>query len=299
MPGTKTFTSIKSNEWLEFNLVQELRKMNENQNYSLKIVAEFFRLIFSAAITSVIFLSTNILETFKDAAGANNLWLMIKDATLVLGLFVGFYFIVFWLGKAVSFLFDLFFNNRLLKKNKEKYRRFFYSRTYNMIMLGMSFENKSRYYSNEFSGDISKKSYDEIIKSSHSLDLVIMYLSQAIYYFDTAERELNDIIPNSMSGKKEEKNVEFLNYIGVSNMRLGINASINSLCRLHQSALYLASLSNLKSDEFTDNIVEIIKNTNDLLGRYRLHFVRMKAVMTPERSVKRTIESKGLGGSAV
>lgn len=282
MPGSKTFTSTKSNEWLEFDLVQELRKMNESyfKKFCLKIMVEFFRVIFSAAITSVISISTTISDDIKDAAIENNLWLMLKDTLLILGIFIGCYLLVYFLGKAASFLFNLFFNNRLLKKNKEKYKRFFYRRTYNMIMLGISFENKSSYYINLFSSDIDNKSYDEIIISSNSLDLIIMYLSQAIYYFDTAERELYDIIPNSMSGKKEKRNIEFLHYIGISNMRLDINSSINSLCRLLQSAENLNGRENLKNDEFTANMIVITKKTNDLLGKYRTHFTRIKSIPT-------------------
>lgn len=277
MPGSKTFTSTKSNELLEYDLINEIKSINDSnlQKVCSKITIEFFKLLFSFAITSVLSISKNIFHHLTNSEDAYNLLLMLYDAMKVFIIFLLSYIFIHYLGKFLTSLFNLVFNERILNAKKDNYKRMFYSRTYNMIMLGISFENKSNHYKNNFAEEIKSKTYNEIVKDSNYIDLIVMYLSQSIYYFEVAETDLCKIIPVRMSGKKEKVNLNYINHICISNLKLDLNSSINSLCRLSNLIIFLLNQTNLDNPSFSDILDAFNNKAKKLLKDYRDHYKRV------------------------
>jgi hypothetical protein len=229
MPGSKTFTSSKMLELLEYSLIEEYQKMQKRTSGSktFSCFIEVAKVCFSTMLSSVFVLNANLSKIFslEEPEG------LIKAAA-VLGIkicvvFLLGYILASLLLSKIIFLVNSIFNSRLTKKTKERSKQTFCHITANLIMLAVSFERKCYAYHKE-EGSITNE-----LERNAWMDLEIKYFIQAISYFELAGKRLQDAIPDQMKFcLKEKVNQKFEDYIGFDNLIIHITIALQSMDRL-------------------------------------------------------------------
>lgn len=273
MPGSKTFTSIKSHELFEYNLIRDMEAISNDSinKFCKKIVVEFFKLIFSASITTIISSGTELFLKLKNASDITD---MLLYAANILGVFICAYFILQLLIYLIKSISNLFFNNRRFKRVQKRDKRKFDLYIANTIMSGVSFENKLRYYYNEFLKEISNNPFEIVVSSCHALDLIMGYLLGCVEALEQSDNDLKKLLPERMSGLREKANKCYMEYIGTDAILSYINISLHTLKRLRSSIEKINSLPNLKHDEFNLLLNRRLVQTDKLIGHYDTHKCR-------------------------
>lgn len=235
MPGSKTFTSTKNLEFLESTLMEEYQDLQKGSRVKSAFhgVVEVAKILASTIFSVVCTKNANLKQIFSQKEPE----LLVKDI-LALGVYICVIFFVGYLffsliAFVLSFLFDALFNSSRWKWNRKKAKNSFYSVTVNLIMLAISFEQKS------YSYHIREKAISDKTEKEGWIDLEIEYFLQAITYFQFAADRLRDTIPEKMNLRCKEKiNTEYLNYIGCDNIMSHIRIALKAMNRLQK--FYLA-----------------------------------------------------------
>ncbi len=223
MPGSKTYTSNKVNELLESEFLTSINGMEKGRIKSLSklFFEETIKVILSLLVTTIIGVFSNIADE-----EAGNLEYNLKIIAIGLAIFLGAYLLLNGLHWVVRWLFHAVFNKRILRSEKKKAFWKFHKQIINHIYLGISFENKYNEYlrhSSENENDLN-------------FDLAMNYLSQAVHYFEIAENELDDLIPDTVSSnKKPIKDANFLAHVGYPLLNVSLVSAQRSLNRLFKS----------------------------------------------------------------
>lgn len=222
MPGSKTYTTNKVNELLEFDFFEGINEIEKNRskNISSAISEEIIKICISLYVSTY----TGVFSSTENAADSvYNLKVMSKCILI----FVIIYIVATVSWKVLKWIFDAIFNKRLLLGEKKKAYISFHKRIINHIYLGISFENKYNEY-------ITKTSNR---KNDLNLDLASNYLSQSVHYFKVAKSELFELIPTKAgrSAFREKLNAKYLDYIGYPLIFTSLITAQRSLNRLLNS----------------------------------------------------------------
>ena len=232
MPGSKTYTSNKVNELLESEFLTSINGLEKSRikNISKIFFEETLKVILSLLVTTIIGAYSNI--TNKETG---DLEYNLKIIAIGLAIFLGAYLLLNGLHLIAKWLFHAVFNKRILRSEKKKAFWTFHKRIINHIYLGISFENKYNEYlrhSSENENDLN-------------FDLAMNYLSQAVHYFEIAENELDDLIPDTVSSNKRPiKDANFLAHVGYPLLNVSLVSAQRSLNRLFESKDKLEEIIN-------------------------------------------------------
>lgn len=280
MPGSKTYTSNKVNELLEFDFFEGISEIEKNRSKGISSVIseEIIKICISLYFTTF----TGIFSTTENTVDSvSNLKLMSQCILLFAVVYISA--TVAW--KIFKWILDAIFNKRLLIGEKKKAYVSFHKRIINHIYLGISFENKYNEY-------LTKSQNGE---NDLCLDLASNYLSQSVHYFRVAKNELFELIPTK-SGKcgfREKLNASFLDYVGYPLILISLITAQRSLNRLLNSKTAIDNFKN-KLDSKNNNTTinnAYSKSISDLFSDIELYVGNyesfLERVISLERIAKR------------
>lgn len=285
MPGSKTYTSTKSNELFEAEIELYLKKQNSSSAVEkcINVIIEVAKIILSAIIP--IYIDQGFAKLFSASNTVSQNQTSIPNPNSVLTpqfvaeLFVPLIF-YFSIGYAVltilfsilKYLVQCFLSGRFWPKSKEAAKVYYHKVTLNQILLAMSFENKLRFYTQELVRQLSEAKPEEVVEKTigdetkkHSVtqecetyvDMICSYFSEALYNIDNAIIGLKEAIPPSIGNKvKRAVNLDYCQFIGIEYLKTGTNALKNILSRLTKSHNDL--------EDFHKKNTIVISNIDDL-----------------------------------
>lgn len=269
MPGSKTYTSYKANELLEFELLNAIQSMNKKRSSSFR-----FTLFWEVVKISISVVFASLFSPYIDGKSLSEQWNFL--GTLVL-LFLLSYLAVSGLLVVAKWLFDALFNKRRLRKEQVYANDYFHKRILNYVYLAIGFENKFNCY---------LQKYSCCSNNCSEVDLIVTYLAQAVYYFEKANTELKKIIPPKemeKNIKKEKVNAEYLSIIGYDYLITSIEGSINSIKRISGAAKELEVNHPLLfkcifDQKYQDNVSALALTANMLILSYEQYYERVYAL---------------------
>ena len=231
MPGSKTYTTNKVNELLEYDFFNGINDLEKHtiKGVSRTVFGEIIKICLSLLLTTGISILT-LPNQDNDA----NLYFNLSVITSCTVAFIVFYAFINGMLVIGKWLFDALFNKRLVSAEKQKGYLLFHKKIVNHIYLGISFENKYNVYIAQATGGVNDLNFD----------LASNYLSQSVYYFKIALGDINDLIPpnTKKKGFREKKNAEFLDYIGFPLLNLSLISAQRSLNRLWTTEQHIRTI---------------------------------------------------------
>lgn len=288
MSDSDSFIRLYTNEQLLVHALEKKNKENEakGSNALAKgVIKEFFKILFSFAITTALSAHWGLIYSVLVAFGFNvtaqggtsgsqgSSYDMVYALFLILFILLGSFLMLTALIQVGKYLFDLVLNRRWTKSYRLKAKQLFDEYTTTLIYYSESYQS----IASKITGTINKEQKSVPPDSVQDHDILLRCLEYSIDRLEKANAQLkSDIIPPEMASVKEKANKRLISFIGKDHIEACLISSQRTIEHL-DSMLHLVS-DDAKDPFYSKAITGLTLRVNTLHLAFLEHRKRISSM---------------------